>query len=82
MLNCLPTKVLNGLSPYELLYCKKFDMSYLRVFDSPCFPCLRSYNKTKLEPRFQECVFLGYASKQRGYVGVQWGMLSLSGFRD
>lgn len=41
LLNRLPTKILSGLSPYELLCGKVLDYSLIKVFECRCFPCLR-----------------------------------------
>lgn len=40
----------------------------MQVFGCKCFPYIRAYNSNKLEPRFIECIFLGYGMNQRGYV--------------
>lgn len=59
------------LNPFFIfLYGKQPNLIVLRVFWSQCFPYLYAYTKHKLQPRSIECVFLGYASKQYGYLSL------------
>lgn len=51
LINRLPTKILNFVSPYEKLFKRAPDYSILRTFGCACFPYLRPYNKNKLEFR-------------------------------
>ena len=39
----------------------------MRVFGCLCFPLTRPYNQHKLDFRSQPCVFLGYATRHKGY---------------
>lgn len=68
LLNRTPSRVLNGLSSFELLYKNKFDISQCKVFRAQYFPCLRVYLSNKLEPHFTKCVFLCYDDKQNSYI--------------
>lgn len=43
------------------------DYSMLKVFRCACYPCLRPYNKNKLEFRTSECTFLGHFTSHKGY---------------
>lgn len=67
LINLLPSVILNNKSPHELLFQTKPDYSSLRVFGSACYPCLRSIQAHKLEPKSLQCVFLGYSSQYKGY---------------
>ncbi|KAM5572540.1 hypothetical protein ABKV19_012545 [Rosa sericea] len=67
LINRMPCKSLNMISPYELVFHKVPDISQLKIFGSSCYPFLRPYNHDKLDPRTTKCVFLGYAL---GYKGV------------
>lgn len=54
-------------SPCEKLFNRPPQYSYLRVFGCACFPCLRPYNKNKLEFHSKQCVFLRYSLHHQGY---------------
>ncbi|KAE8667725.1 hypothetical protein F3Y22_tig00112383pilonHSYRG00494 [Hibiscus syriacus] len=70
LINRLPTSILQDRSPYEMLYTKKPDYNYLRVFGCCCFPHLRPYNNHKLSYRSSQCVFLGYSTQHKGYQSM------------
>lgn len=57
LINRLLSKVLYGLSPFELLYDKVFSYNELKAFDFQCFTYMCAYNKHKFESRALECVF-------------------------
>lgn len=59
--------MLQGQSPFLVLYCKKSDYSYLWVFGYYCYTYLRSYNSHKLELQSEPCTFLGYNPQHKGY---------------
>ena len=54
-------------TPYEMLYHRKPDMSYLRVFGCRCWYTLPRNQIDKLDPRAQEAIMIGYARGRRGY---------------
>ena len=54
-------------TPYEMLYHRKPDMSYLRVFGCRCWYTLPKNQIDKLDPRAQEAIMIGYARGRRGY---------------
>ena len=65
--NRLPSVVLEGKNPYEVLYGKAPVYSHLK-----CFGCLAfAYNPERKHDKFQArgvpCIFLGYPSTQKGY---------------
>lgn len=68
LMKILPNKILNNLSPYELLFGKLLDYTILKTFGAQCFLCLNFYTKHKLQARFAECVFIGYASHHHDYL--------------
>lgn len=65
--NMLPSPSLKNKSPSELILKKVPDYSFLRVFGSACYPCLRPFTQHKFEPRSLQCVFLGYHPQYKGY---------------
>ncbi|KAL6190618.1 hypothetical protein ACLB2K_037012 [Fragaria x ananassa] len=59
-IECPACKALDMKSPFQKLFSKPPDLSYLRVFGTACYPYLRPYCKNKLEPRhviYDESVF-------------------------
>ena len=67
LINRLPTKVLNFLSPVQKLFHKNFDFSLLKCFGCACFPFLRPYRNKKFSFHSEKCVFIGYSPHHKGY---------------
>lgn len=67
LINRLPTVVLKGKSPFEVLYSKVPDYKFLKVFGVACFPCIRPYQSHKFEFHSIKCVNLGYSEVHKGY---------------
>lgn len=68
LINRMPTPVLKNQSPFEALFGTSHVITYLRMFGCSCFPLLKPYNTSKLQPKTTQCVFLGYASKYKGFI--------------
>ncbi|GJZ31830.1 putative RNA-directed DNA polymerase [Tanacetum coccineum] len=66
LINRLPSSVLNGKSPFELIYNTKPNLSNLRVFGCLCFATVLN-NHDKLGSRSEQCVMMGYSSVKKGY---------------
>jgi len=67
LINHLPTKVLNNITPYFVLHKTMPRYSDLHTFGCACYPYLRPYEKYKLAFRSKQCIFLGYSNQQKGY---------------
>lgn len=67
LINRLPTPILQGTSPYKLLFGVSLDYTFLRVFGCICYPYLGDYVTNKLKPRSLQCVFVGYSDRHHGY---------------
>ena len=67
LINRLPTPLLENKSPYEILFQRLPDYSFLKPFGCACFPNFVATSANKLQPRSVECVFLGYAPQTKGY---------------
>ena len=67
LINCLPTQTLNHKSPFECLFQKVPDYTFLKVFGCACYPFLGLYNTHKLQFRTSKCLFLGYSPAHKGY---------------
>ena len=68
IINRLPTPLLKNLTPWELLFKSKPDITHLRSFGCVCFPLLKPYNSHKLQPHTTPCIFLGYPAHTKGYI--------------
>lgn len=68
LINLLPTPVLKGLTPFQMLHHRPLDYTSLRVFGCPCYPFLRPYNNSKLQFRSSKCIFVGYSHSHKGYL--------------
>ncbi|GJY38141.1 putative RNA-directed DNA polymerase [Tanacetum coccineum] len=66
LINRLPSSVLNGRSPYELLHNKKPNLSHLRCFGCLCFSTILN-NNDKLTSRSEKCVLIGYSPVKKAY---------------
>ncbi|OMO50868.1 Integrase, catalytic core [Corchorus capsularis] len=67
LINRLPSKVLNMQSPFQKLFGKHPNYASLRVFGCLCFPYLRDYSNSKLDPKSLPYVFLGNSHQYKGY---------------
>ncbi|XP_019242160.1 PREDICTED: uncharacterized protein LOC109222244, partial [Nicotiana attenuata] len=65
VINRLPTDLLNGKAPYELLHNRTPSLTHLRVFGCLCY-ATNLVKEDKFSPRAIAVVFLGYAETQKG----------------
>lgn len=55
--NLLPTTSLsNNKTPYQMLFEKPVNYSFLRTFGCACYPSPRAYASNKFDPRSLKCV--------------------------
>ena len=59
-----PSTAIECKTPFEVWSDAPVDYSNLRVFGCPAYA---QVNDGKLEPRAKKCIFLGYASRTKGY---------------
>ncbi|GJV86785.1 ribonuclease H-like domain-containing protein [Tanacetum coccineum] len=62
----LPSSVLKGKSPYELVFNKKPSLNHLKVFGSLCFATILN-SHDKFSSRAEKYVLIGYSSFKKGY---------------
>lgn len=66
LINRLPSSVLNGKSPCELVYSVEPSLSHLRSFGCLCFSKVLNCHD-KFASKSEKCVFIGYSSSKKGY---------------
>lgn len=67
LINRTPTPILDGKTPYEILYSKAPTYAELRVFGSLCFAKKHSARSDKFQERGRKGIFVGYPHGQKGW---------------
>ncbi|WZZ65969.1 hypothetical protein YC2023_077339 [Brassica napus] len=67
LINRTPTKVLNDMSPFEVLNKTKPSLDHLRVFGCLCFVMIPGELRNKLDAKSSKAMFIGYSPTQKGY---------------
>jgi len=66
LINRMPTRVLDGRTPFEVLFGKKPELNHLKVFGCLCYVTALG-PRDKMSPRARQCIFMGYPTLQKGY---------------
>lgn len=56
-----------ALTPAEIWFGSKPDLSHMKIFGSICYNYVPAENRKKFEQKSTKCVFLGYASSHGAY---------------
>jgi len=67
IMNRTSTTAVHGMTPKEKFTSKKPDVSHLRVFGCIAYVHVPDEKKSKLNPKAQKCIFIGYSLEQKGY---------------
>uniref|UniRef100_A0A2N9HKD0 Uncharacterized protein n=1 Tax=Fagus sylvatica TaxID=28930 RepID=A0A2N9HKD0_FAGSY len=67
IINRLPTPLLRGKSPFELLYGSSPNYENFHPFGCRVYPCLCNYMTNKFSLRSIPCIFMGYSSSHKGF---------------
>jgi hypothetical protein len=65
--NRLPSSAASQRSPYELWTGHLPDVRHLRVFGCRAYAHVPDQKRRKFDPKATTCIFLGYATEQKGY---------------
>nr|GEZ60228.1 retrovirus-related Pol polyprotein from transposon TNT 1-94 [Tanacetum cinerariifolium] len=57
----------HGKTPYELMHGKQHDLSFFHVFGVLCYPTNDSENVSKLQPKADIEIFIGYALTKKAF---------------
>ncbi|WVY95893.1 hypothetical protein V8G54_028044 [Vigna mungo] len=68
LINRMPTPGLHTETPFQVLFQCLPNYHKLRTFGCLCFPWLVPYTTSKLLPKSQSRVFLGYSTTQSAYI--------------
>lgn len=63
----MPKRKLQNKSPFEILFGRSSNYTRLKIFECLCYPWLRPYASSKVEPRSTPCIFLGYCPTKSAY---------------
>jgi hypothetical protein len=67
IMNQTPTAAIHGMTPEEKFTSKKLDVSHLTVFGCIAYVHVPDEKKSKLDPKVEKCIFIGYSLEQKGY---------------
>ena len=61
IMNRTPTAMIHGMTPDEKFTGKKPDLSHLKVFGCLAYVHIPDELRSKLHPKAEKCVFIGYS---------------------
>ncbi|KAK3020800.1 hypothetical protein RJ639_047756 [Escallonia herrerae] len=67
LVNRSPSSAINHRVPEEVWSDKQVNFSAMRIFGCPAYVHLRNKERSKLDPKSKECIFLGYEEGVKGY---------------
>ena len=67
IINLSPTTALQGDVPNRVWYGKDVSYDYLRVFGCKCFVHIPKDERSKLDAKSKQCIFIGYGQDDFGY---------------
>jgi hypothetical protein len=65
--NQTPTAIVHGMTPEEKFTGKKPNVSHLKVFGCIAYVHVPDEKRSKLDPKAEKCIFIGYFLEQKGY---------------
>ena len=66
-MNRTPTAAVHDVTPEEKFSSRKPDLSHFKVFGCIAYVHVPDELRTKLDPKAEKCVFIGYSLEQKGY---------------
>jgi len=67
IMNRTPTATVHGMTPEEKFTGNKLDVSHLRVFGCITYVHVPNEKRSKLDPKANKCIFIGYSLEQKIY---------------
>jgi len=62
-----PTTIVHGMPPKEKFTSKKPNVSHLRLFGCIAYVHAPNEKRSKLDPKTEKCIFIGYSLEQKRY---------------
>jgi hypothetical protein len=82
IMNQTPIAIVHGMTPEEKFTCKKPNVSHLKVFSCIAYVHVLDEKKSKLNPKAEKCIFIGYFLEQKGYKCFNPSIRKLQVSRD
>jgi hypothetical protein len=67
IMNRTPIAAVHGMTPEKKFICKNPDVSHLKVFGCIVYVHVHDEKRSKLDPKVEKCIFIGYSLEQKGY---------------
>jgi hypothetical protein len=67
IMNRTPKTTIHGMTPEDKFAGKKPDVSHLRMFSYIAYVHVLDVNRSKLDPKVEKCIFVGYSLEQKRY---------------
>ena len=67
LINRTPTRLLDGQTPYEVLYWVKPNYEHIRVVGCLCYDHNHAPHRDNFDPRVIKCVFVGSPYEKKGW---------------
>jgi len=67
IMNRTPTTTVHNMTPKKKFTSKKLNVSHLRVFGCIAYMHVPEEKRSKLDPKTEKCIFIGYSLEQKGY---------------
>jgi hypothetical protein len=68
IMNRTPIAIVHGMTHKEKFTRKKPDVSHLIVFGCITYMHVLNEKRSKLDPKVEKCIFIGYSLEQKGYI--------------
>ncbi len=82
IMNQTPTAAVHGMTPKEKFTGKKPDVSHFKVFGCIAYVHVPDEKTSKLDPKAENCIFIGYSLEQKGYRCFNSSIRKLQVSRD
>jgi hypothetical protein len=68
IMNRAPIATVHGMTSKEKFIGKKPDVSHLKMFGCIAYVHAPNEKRSKLDPKAEKCIFIGYSLEQKGYI--------------